>query len=268
MRLLPVFLLFLLASCPAEAGDPRLARLYDLLRVSETIVIQREEGMANAIASAPELFDGETPDGWERAVARAYDVERLEEILRSALAQGLEGVDLAPLLEFFASPVGQKVVALELSGRRVFLEPDVEAEARRMWRSAPEDAPHAQAIRAYMEVNDLVERNVIASMNADFIFLRAYFEGDSEVNEALILSDVWREEANIRADSAEWLFAYLAMAYGPLSPEEMQANLALWYTPEGQALNGALFDGFSTMVTSVSEDLGRAAGRLLAQEEL
>ncbi|HHB80431.1 MAG TPA: DUF2059 domain-containing protein, partial [Aliiroseovarius sp.] len=176
--------------------------------------------------------------------------------------------DLTPLLAFYASPVGQKVVALELSGRRAFLEPDVEEEARRIWRDSPEAAPHARAIRAYMEVNDLVERNVIASMNADFTFLRAYFEGDADVNEALILADIWREEDNIRADSAEWLFAYLAMAYGPLSPEEMQANLALWHTAEGRALNGALFDGFSAMVTSVSEELGRAAGRLLMQEEL
>ncbi len=268
MRALSALLVFLLASCPAEAADPRLARLYALMHVSDAILIQQEEGIKNALASAPELFDGARPEGWERAVARAYERERLEEIVRAAMARGLEGVDITPLLEFYASEVGQKVVALELSGRRVLLEADVEEEARRMWRDTPGEAPHAQAIRAYMDVNDLVERNVMASMNADFIFLRAYFEGETEIDESLILSDVWSEEDNIRADSTEWLFAYLAMAYAPLSPEEMQVNLALWSTPEGRALNAALFEGFSEMVLSVSKELGQAAGQLVGQEEL
>ncbi len=268
MRALSLLMLFLLAACPAKAMDARLARLYELMGVGDTILIQQQEGVQNARASAPELFDGAVPEGWERAVARAYELDKLEEIVRSRLAAGLEGVDLAPLLDFYASPLGRKVVALELSGRRVFLEPDVEEEARRMWRDSPEAAPHAQMIRAYMEVNDLVERNVMAAMNADFTFLSAYFEGERGINEALILSDVWSEEANIRADSAEWLFAYLTMTYAPLTPEEMQENLALWHTPEGRALNAALFDGFSQMVVAVSEELGRAAGQLLAQEEL
>jgi len=273
MRVWSLVVLLLVASlvltgAPVRAADPRIARLYALMQVSETIQIQQEEGMRNAQASAPELFDGALPEGWAQAVARAYERERMEEIVRTALAQGLEGVDLTPLLDFYASPLGRKMVALEQSGRRVFLDPDVEEEARRMWRDAPEAAPHAQAIRTYMQVNDLVERNVIAAMNADFTFLRAYFEGDSEINEALILSDVWSEEENIRADSAEWLFAYLAMAYGPLTPEEMQASLALWHTPEGRALNNALLDGFSAMVVAISRDLGHSAGQILAGQDL
>ena len=253
---------------PAWAGADRIQELYDLMHVRTAVEIMAEEGMFYALDSEEVLFDGPAAGDWGAALTAVYDPDRLEGIVRAGFEQGLAGADLTPLIAFFDTPTGQKVVALELSARRAFLARDVEQMARETWRQNPTGLAHSAAISRYIEVNDLIERNVTGSMNANMRFLRAFNAGNTDLSESDILSDIWAEEDRMRADTVEWMNAFLSMAYAPLEADEMQANLELWQSQAGQALNNALFLGFDRMFEQVSEELGMVAAGILTQQEL
>jgi hypothetical protein len=61
---------------------------------------------------------------------------------------------------------------------------------------------------------------------------------------------------------------YLAMAYQPLSDADLEAYIAFSRTPEGQVLNRALFAAFDALFNALSRDLGLAAARLMAGQDL
>ncbi len=268
MRIVFVVVAFVLTALPAYADTPRINRLYELMQLSTSVEILRDEGLQYALESEEVLFNGPAAGDWQAAMREVYDVARLEMIVTEGFSKALSGVDLTTLIAFYESQPAQRVLELELSARRAFLIRDVEEEARAMWRQNPEDSVHADAIRAYIEVNDLIERNVIGAMNSNVLFLRALAAGEPGLSEAQILEDVWGEEEAMRIDTREWMFAFLTMAYAPLDRADMQANLAIWETEAGQALNNAIFIGFDDMLERVSEDLGAAAARMLVQEEL
>ncbi len=76
------------------------------------------------------------------------------------------------------------------------------------------------------------------------------------------------EEADIRDETEIWILSYLAMAYAPLSDEEIGEYIDFSETEAGRDLNRALFAGYDTVFEDVSRQLGRAAGAILAGQDL
>jgi len=134
-----------------------------------------------------------------------------------------------------------------------------------------EGDPRVEMITRFAEANDLVERNVAGALNANLAFYRGMVAGgafDGGLSESEILADVWSQEAEVRRETEEWLFPFLAMAYQPLSEDDLGAYLAFSETAPGQALNAALFAGFDAMFEAISQDLGLAAARMMTSQDL
>ena len=114
-----------------------------------------------------------------------------------------------------------------------------------------------------------MEFNVAGGLTANLRFYRGLAEGGAiEMSEAEMLSEVWSQEAEVRADTEEWLMAYLLMAYAPLSDAEIAEYVALSGTPAGQELNRALFAGFDGMYADLSYALGLAVALQMKGEDL
>ena len=123
----------------------------------------------------------------------------------------------------------------------------------------------------FAKVNDLIEQNVSGSLNSNLAFFQGMAEAGGpggDVTEDQMLSEVWAQEPAIRVETEDWLFPYLAMAYGPLSDAEIDGYVAFSTTNPGQKLNQALFTAFDRLFTSVSRNLGLAAGRQLLGEDI
>jgi len=88
------------------------------------------------------------------------------------------------------------------------------------------------------------------------------------MSEDQILADIWGQEPAIRTDTEEWIYSYLALAYQPLSDDDLQTYTAFFLTAEGVALNRALFVAFDEMFVAVSLALGQGAAGYLAGQEL
>lgn len=254
------------------AGAAEVDDLAQALKLDETVEVMRAEGLAYGDSLAEELFPGRGGESWQKEVARIYGAERMSGAITEALGAGLTADEVDRLTAFFESEIGAKIIGLEISARRALLDEAVEeASVEHLEKMIEAEDPRLDQLRAYSDANGLVEENVTGAMNANYAFYQGLRAGGAfpfDMSDAEILADVWEQEADIRQDTAEWVLSYLAMAYRPLTDDELDDYIALSQTPAGQALNRALFDGFEVLFSEISHELGMAASRYLASEDI
>ncbi|SNT27070.1 DUF2059 domain-containing protein [Antarctobacter heliothermus] len=258
----------LVMSVPARAE--RVDDLMDALQVEAMLGIMRTEGMAYGEELAGDMLPGGSSAPWRDLLAQIYDSDSMRAVVRTGISQTIEDTDPKPLIAFFSSDLGQRIVQLELAAREAMIDDAVEEAAREAYREMKDDEdPRLDQLRRFVEVNDLLEANVTGALNASFQFYSGLVDGGGlQLSEGDILSDVWSQEDETREDTREWLFAYLLLAYEPLENEELDAYIALSETSQGRALNRALFAGFNAMYDEISYALGLAAAQQMQQQEL
>jgi hypothetical protein len=248
------------------------ATLFRALGMPEIIAVMREEGVGYGETIRADLLAGQGGENWTATVSDIYDADDMERQMLAGFESRLDGVDLAPLLDFFGSERGRRIVELEVSARRALLDDGIEEAAEVAASTLEEERPERYALLSdFVEANDLVESNVMGAMNANYAFFMGLRAGDAfgdDLSEQDILSDVWSQEAEIRTDTEEWVYSYLALAYDPLTDADIEAYTALSRTPEGRALNRALFGAFDDLFVDISRRLGQGAAGFLAGEEL
>lgn len=273
--------LLALGSWPAKAEQSaqaeRVSVLMDLMGLEQIIAIMREEGLAYGHELEAEMLSGGGGAAWDMLVDRIYDADKMTAMLEQRFISSFGQADPAPLIIFFEGETGARIVELEIAARRAFMQEDVEEAAREAFRQVESDLaaqsprridPHLSAIESYVEANDLIGFNVMGALNANMLFYRGLIDGGAmEMSEADIVADVWAQEEDTRAETREWVYAFLMLAYEPLEPAQINAYADLSKTAPGRAMNRALFEAFDLMYGEVSQALGLAvAGQMLGEE--
>lgn len=255
----------------AEASN-EVETLADVLGLPEIIEVMRIEGVANGEELAEDMFAGRGGGQWDRAVEKIYDPEWMDTIVLNRLGEELSETDLAPLMSYFTAKTGKRIVELEVSARKAMVDDAVEQASKDRLVDLRADAdPLLDMVGQYIDINDLLENNVVGAMNSNYAFYTGMQDGgafDESLTEQQILTDVWSQEEAIRADTEEWLYAFLTTAYQPLTEAELQSYVELSQTPEGQDLNRALFAAFDELFVEVSHALGRSAATFMAGEDI
>jgi hypothetical protein len=255
------------------AADVSVDRIAEVMRLPDLFDVLRDEGLAYGDSLAADMFPSGGGGDWAADVARIYNAERLGTAFADALRAGLsdEPKAVADIITFFGSDLGQRVVALEIEARRAFLDTAAEEAAR----VAAEDAaaardPKVALIRRMIEAGDLLEMNVAGALSGSLAFMTGMADSGAYgvMPQDQLLSDVWGQEEQIRADTSIWLNSYLGLAYAPLTEAELEAYIAFWESPAGRSLNSALFAAFDQVFRQVSFDLGRAAGRAMQGRDI
>lgn len=258
----------------AAAADPAAARLLALMQMPDLLSVMAEEGRSYGGSLREAMFPDRQAPGFEATVARIYDPARALARFEPAFAAALPA-DPALLAEaeaFFAAPLGQRLATAELAARRLLLDEAAneaaEVAAARM--QAARD-PRLRLIRRLIEAGDLIEQNTAGTMTA----LTAFRLGLNETappgarrDEADILADAWAGEAQVRADSTEWLVTFMALAYADLEEADLKAYAAFLASPAGLAVNRALFAGSEAAMRPALADLGREVGRVLQGHDI
>src|SRR3989338_6090678 len=95
----------------------------------------------------------------------------------------------------------------------------------------------------------------MGALNANLAYYRAMSNaggfGD-RVPEDQMLAEVWAQEADLRSETVEWLFPYLALAYSPLSTEDLQAYLDFSASAGGRRANALIFAAFDAVFVEIS----------------
>ncbi|TNC51223.1 hypothetical protein FHG66_06675 [Rubellimicrobium rubrum] len=268
----PVLAQSVASEAATDQPDP-VEAIYEALLLPQVIDLMAEEGREYGETLAESLFGGgTTPAEWSEAVATVYDENHLADQVLDSLATGLEGQDTSAMLAFLESENGRRVSKLEVDARTAMLDDDVEQQAKEAAAVAiAEGSPRIDLLRRYAETNDLVDTNVAGAMNANVAYFLGLMDGgalNSDMTEDDILSGVWAQEAQIRADTTEWVYSFLLKAYEPASDEDIQAYLEFSETEPGRALNRAVFDAFDQRLVDVSRKLGLVAARYLTTAQL
>lgn len=256
----------------ASAETTQSDVLFDALGLPQMIEIMRTEGLEYGEQIGTDLLGDRTSPAWDAAVSTIYDTQLMETGMRAALGTALADSDVDNMIAFFGSDQGQSIVALEVSARRALLDEDVEDASKEAAAIAAQDETERfQKATDFIAANSLIEANVAGALNANFAFYLGLMDGGTftaELTEDQIIADVWAREDEIRQSTTEWVYAYLLMAYQPLSDDDLDAYIAFSQSEAGQDLNTAMFAAFDEMYISISRGLGQAASQQMAGADL
>ncbi len=257
---------------PAAAAQ--IDDLVSALQLPAVFAVISEEGQAYGREIDGSMLDAAGGETWRDAVRQIYAPERILPEFTGALEANLaqSKTDIGPAIAFFRSDFGKQATALEISARRALLDPDVEDASRlTLEEMRAEENPRIGLIDAFVEANDLVETNVSSGLNANYAFYNGLRDAGAigtEMTEDDVVAEVWSQEDAIRQETDTWVHAYLTMAYAPLSDDQIRQYIAVSGEPGAQALNRAMSDAYETVFSDISRQLGRAAGAVLAGQDL
>lgn len=260
---------------PAAGAQDRAAALEEVLHLPEIFDIMEQEGAAYGAEIADQMFEKGDTASWDREVARIYDSARTFPLFRDRFAEEMAAVPPAQIdamLAFLGSERGKRIVSLEVSARRAFLDPAVEETSLlRLEEMNEMRSPRLGQIEELIAAADLIEESVSSAMNANLAFYRGMAEGgalDGAMTDEDMLSDVWAQEDQIRTETSRWVMSMLTLAYAPLDDADLDAYRDFSLSPEGRKLNRAMFQAFDTVFSDVSLRLGRAAAGVMAGQDL
>ncbi len=259
----------ILSSTAMAATEAELDRLFAAIGMPEMIGVMQIEGSEQAEDIRSSMFPDRTA-GWAPIVNAVYSSERMAQTFRAEFDAALADDDVTPLLDFFESELGKRIIDLEVTARTALLDSDAERAAEAAAQAMPESNPERyQLLIKFVEENDLVEQNVSGGLNSSLAFYQGLAAGGGfEMTEGEMLAEVWEQEPDIREESESWLYMYFGMAYDPLSDAELNLYIDLSQTDAGRDLNRSLFAGFNAMFDEISFRLGAAASQFALSEDL
>lgn len=260
----------ILATQVWASEEAKLDELLQAIQLDDTIEIMHVEGQRYGGQLGAEMLPGVNAARWDAIVAQIYDPRKMAQVVTQGFEDALEGKDLDAVIAFYSSDIGQEVVALELSARRVFLDADAEAAAMEAYSVAQDlGSDLIEQVDTLISDSDLIEYNVMGALNSNLMFFRGLVDGGAfEMSEEDMLADVWAQESEIRATSKDWLGAFLLLAYRPLDADALEAYAEFYRSPEGRMFNAAIFEAYDQMYEELSYLLGQAVADQMSGEEL
>lgn len=263
------------APVPAQAQtlESDLQNLNNLIKLPETFDIMRLEGLENDKSLAEDLFGNREDPTWARTLDKIYATDRMTGIYNDALSAVLQrdGALVGDVTPFLASELGQRIIGLELEARRTTLDPIALGAAREVYAElAQTDKPRSDLIERLVVAGDLMEGNVSTALNANIAFSRAIAKagGAGAIDEDELLANVWALEPEVRVSVADFIYPLMALAYAPLSDDELTRYVEFFESDVGQRFNAALMTAFEPVMIDLSGQLGAEAGRLMSGQAL
>ena len=258
-----------LAQGAAAASPAEIDRLARALKLPEIVEVMVEEGHAYGESLGQDMLSDGGDATWKSLVQRIYDPAKMLGSARPVFDRLLAETEITPLIAYFESDLGRRIVDHEIRARVLFLDDTAEQAARELYRDLAPDDRRLRLVQEYMAVNELVDYNVTGAMNANYMFFRGLAEGGAyEADEDEMLSEVWAQAEETRADSEEWLSAYLLTAYADMPDSAVESYTELSRTPAGRQLNAALFEAFDKMYRDISYALGLAVAAQLSGQDI
>lgn len=250
----------------ARAESDEISALLEAILFPQVVEVLATEGQGMAEDLAESGY-GVPQEAWATMLAQLYDPDVMESAFHEELSAALAGADLAPLLTFYRSDLGEEIARLELETRKAMQGDEAQEAAGAAWAALDPTSERAKMIEAYVQSNDLIDMNVVGAMNSDIAYYQGLWrdgapEGMGMSNEEL-LDQIWASEPEVRADVAEWVYGFSTLAYKDLNDAEFADYIAFGKSEAGRRFNAALFSAFDGMYKHLSRGLGVGTAQLV-----
>ncbi|MEL7100702.1 MAG: hypothetical protein AAGM84_17890 [Pseudomonadota bacterium] len=262
MRALCLVLLLWLPNWAAAQSASDFERA---LRLPELAAILAEEAARTGADVDADLLNGQGGSVFAAQIAQINDPGRLSQQIADILAGALTAETARAILAFTNSEQAQAAVALELSARQAFLDPDVEEFAR----SSAEASPSRDLVDRLIAAGDMVGKNRETARLTTAAFYRGLREGGAvDLSDAAIDQLAGEQASGMDEDTRAWLAGFFTLAYSPLDRAELEVLTAFWESDVGLAFSDALFEAFDTAYAERWFAMGRAAALFLSSEDI
>lgn len=271
MRILIVTALLFLSAVPAHANSAIADRYLELLNFEEVFDVLRNEGITAGTEIAEEDPALAVTQAWTSRLDQIYAYDRMEAVFRGAITAhpDLEGSSEA--LEFFAGDLGQRLVDAEITARIAMSGLDRFGPKGAVLARVGEGSDRFVQYDQFISVNDLIESNISGTLNSNLAFYRGLSTSEiyqGVMTESFILSEVWKQEPEIRSDTENWVWAFVERAYKDFSVDEMTSYVEMSASESGKRFNTVLFAGFDEVFSFQNFELGRAMAEFMEGENL
>ncbi|WP_319547164.1 DUF2059 domain-containing protein [Ruegeria conchae] len=268
MRVLAAAILLVVWAVPLAANQ-QAERLMQAMHLSDFLEILSEEGLAQGLSIDESMLGGAGGSYFQAQVAELYDPSSMYERLSQSVGRIMTNAQLEQSSIFFESDLGQSIVSLENSARKALADDTIDQMARTAYFETDREDMFFRLVDEYVQVNDLIEQNVRGTISADFSFYRGLASGQNgSLDEASVLDELLSQHEQTKAETTEWMYSFLLLAYRPLNETQLRENIAFSRTDAGRALNAALFKSFDEMLNSISYQLGQAVAQAMSASEL
>jgi hypothetical protein len=236
--------------------------------VQKTGLDRQLEGLAASVpaqmeadlASAPDM----APERLKRvleAAQRLFNAKRMQELIRTQLAQSARADDLRAFNEFFDTSLGKRVVALEVAAAKANPE-QTQAKAAELSQVFEEKQPARYAIAKRLETATRGTEFVVSMIeNMSLSALR----GSAATSGQNRTFEIDKARQNFRDDNGRLLeqlrpmmIASSAVMYEALPDDEFSRYVQLLETPAGGRISAAVLRAFNAIFNQLGEEMGKA----------
>tara|TARA_R110000851_G_scaffold23636_3_gene69029 strand:- start:277 stop:1122 length:846 start_codon:yes stop_codon:yes gene_type:complete len=219
-------LMVVLVAAPLRAADR--ARLEAFLEVTGFGVAL--DSIALSASGAPEMLGLSASDfgqGWTTLAEEVFDTDRMRDMGLSILEQALDDEMLGHAAEFYASDLGQRLVAVENAAHLHEDDDAKRAEGETLLAQMPQD--RVEVLRAMNAAVDSAGTGVQAVQEIQVRFLlAASYAGvlESEIDEGMLRALLAEGEDELRESLRASALASAAYTYQSLPIEDLRAYVA------------------------------------------
>lgn len=271
MRALVLTIILLLPAASGRA-DPMVDRLFDAISLRSLVEIHHSDALRYGMEMADGRISDEKRPAWRSELERIYDHDRMLTILGAHFTGQLSDRHANAVIDFYQTELGQKAIETHDAAARALADPDLEQASKdALARLVKDGAPRLEQIRAFVDVTDIVEKNVAAELNYSFAYLSTLQSAGGmgeRMSEAELLDFLWSDVEAIRLDTAQWAFSFLNLAFSGLTNDELDRLIAFEGTEAGQAMGTAMFAAWDHLYLTFARDLATAEAAFFGGQDL
>jgi hypothetical protein len=216
--------------------------------------------METDLSTAPDM----SPERLKRvleAAQRVFNAKRMQELIRTQLAQSARADDLRAFNEFFDTSLGKRVVSLEVAAAKANPE-QTQAKAAELSQVFEEKQPARYGIAKRLETATRGTEFVVSMIeNMSLSALRgsAATSGQNRTFEIDKARQQFREDnSRLLEQLRPVMIASSAVMYEALPDDEFSRYVQLLETPAGNRISAAVLRAFNTIFNQLGEEMGKA----------
>ena len=258
-------------TAPVQAEDPvtRLIEMSSLEKSLRELPAFFRQGLAQAKAQGAPI-PAQVEGVLNGAAEEVFRFEPLHAAVKADLAATLSPEDLAQWMQFYASPLGQKLREADMRAASPAFQQALMARAPQVMEALSRDTARMALLQSWLQTTQAVEQATEMALQTqlgmEWGLVSTLPPGAGKPGFQDLRNHLESQRMVVRTQMAQYLLVHVAAAYQAMSNEELGQLLAQANRPEARKFYLDFSRKFYARLAALTERLGQTAGRKLAEQ--